>query len=285
MKPPSKKLWIALIAAILIVVVISIVTGGDANDARQLADSDVVFINNSTESIAMVSLYMSRWDGSVESTAGMNADGTPLKRGDKLHFDVRGWPAIVTVYGDWQGREPLAEVIIEEEPPSGELEQVWYVIARDSPKGMSLTLSLNLDDKDLEQMAESISGNLGVDVTGGTISYCWYPGHGWQGDGEDFVTMQFSQAATAELERQMAEVEGWEPFPVPEGLKQAFVSVYDHESHIDWERVSASGWFYFRDEQENRHSAQSSDLYDAWDYVAAVYDSAARALYFFEWHQ
>jgi len=286
MKPPSKKLWIALIAVIAIVMVIAIITGRDMRQAVQLGSSNLVFVNASNTPVGSVGIDFSRWDGSGEACAGMNADGSPLKRGDRLYFDAGGWPVTVTVYRDLQGWEPLAQMVIEQAPPETLEECIWYVIAQDGPgESITLTLSLNLDEKDLKEMEDVVSRNLGVDVTEGTISYCWYPGHGWQGDGEDFVTIKFSQETADELERQIAETEGWTPFPVPEGLKEAFVSVYSHESHVDWDALSDNGWFYFYDEQGERHSAQSGDRYDSWDYVTAVYDRESRTLSFFEWHQ
>lgn len=286
MKPPSKKLWLALTLAIVLVVAIAIVTGRDVRQAVDLSGSNLVFVNRSSIPVGSVGIHFTRWDGTGESSAGMNADGSMLGRGDRLYFDAGGWPVTVTVCRDLQGWEPIAQTVVEQAPPETLEECVWYVIARDGPgESMTLTLSLNLDEKDLEEMEGVVSRNLGVDVSDGTISYCWYPGHGWQGDGEDFVAVRFSPQAAEELERQIGETEGWTPFPVPAGLKEAFVSVYSHESHIDWDDVSDSGWFYFYDEQEERHSAQSGGRYDSWDYVAAVYDRENRTLYFFEWHQ
>lgn len=277
MKAPSKKMIVALIAVILIFVVIVIVML--KKETAQI-DANVIFINESDVPVGSVQVSCPRWDGSASSETGMNADNSLMERGATLHFDAPGWPAVVTVCADLYGREALGSVTIEAAPPATLEEGCWYVIAQDGPEGLGLTLSLNLDEEELEQMEESISDNFGVDVTDGHISYCFYPGHGWQGDGEDFVTMWFSQEAAEELERQIAETEGWERFPVPEDLKESFVSVYDHESHIEWDEVSDSGWFYFRDEREG-----GTEPYDSSDYVAAVYDADTRLLYFFEWHQ
>lgn len=285
MKPPSKKLWIALIAVIVIVMVISIVTGKDIDEAEKLADSNVVLINNSHAAIGSVGYSFTRYDGTGESGGTCNADGSLLLRGEKFWLDVR-FPCVLTVYADVEGREPLASLVIEEEPPSGEQEQVWYVIARGETENLSITLSLNVAEKGLEKMEGNVSENLGVDVSAGEITYCWYPGHGWQGDGEDFVVMEFSPQDGAALEETLAGCYGWRKGAFPEELKKdTFWSVHSRESLIHWDAVSDSGWFYFRDEKQAENSPQQEGNYRSSDFVAAVYDTAARTLYFFEWHQ
>lgn len=285
MKPPSKKLWAALIAAVVIVAVISVVTGRNVDETRQLADSNVVFINESDAAIGSVGYSFTRYDGTGESGGTCNADGSLLLRGEKFWLDVQ-FPCALTVYADVEGRQPLTSLVIEQEPPSGEQERVWYVIARDDGSGITLTLSLNLDENDLEKMKGIISKELEVDVSDGEISYCWYPGHGWQGDGEDFVVLQFSQQAGAALMQKFASVDGWQQSPFPAQLKtDTFESVYSYESLIDWNGVSDSGWFYYRDTQGEKHPGQQIQSYRSWDYVAAVYDAVTRTLYFFEWHQ
>ena len=285
MKPPSKKLWVALIAAIVIVMVISIVTGKDRDEAQKLADSNVVFVNSSDAAVSSVGYSFTRYDGTGESGGGCNADGSPLKRGDRLYFEVQ-FPCVLTVYADVEGREPLTSLVIEQEPPSGEQEQVWYVIARGEAENLSITLSLNVDEKGLEKMEGTVSENLGVDVSAGEITCCWYPGHGWQGDGEDFVVMEFSPQDGTALEEALAACCGWRKGTFPEELKKdTFRSVHTHESLIHWDTVSDSGWFYFRDEKQAEHSPQKEGNYRSSDFVAAVYDTAARTLYFFEWHQ
>lgn len=288
MKPPSKKLWAALIAAIIIVAVISIVTGRNVDETQKLADSNVVFINQSDTAIGSVGFSFTRYDGTGESGGACNADGSLLKRGDKLWLDVQ-FPCVLTLYADVEGREPIAAIVVEEKPPEELQEGVWYVIARDGDHGVALTLSLNLDENDLEKMKDIISGELGVDVSDGEISCCWYPGHGWQGDGEDFVVLQFSQQAGAALMREFASADGWQQAPFPAQLKtDTFESVYSHESLIDWDEVSDSGWFYYRDTHKTDSDSPynvDTNPYRSWDYVAAVYDAITRTLYFFEWHQ
>lgn len=288
MKPPSKKIWAALIAAIVIVAVISVVTGRNVNEALQQAGSNVVFVNDSKAAVGSVEYSFSRYDGTSESGGTCNADGSLLKRGDRLWLDVR-FPCTLTLYADVEGRKPVAVAVLEQAPPKTLQEGLWYVVARDGDNGVTLTLSLNLDEKDLEKMKDIVSEELGVDVSGGEITYCWYPGHGIQGDGEDFVVLQFSQQAGAAFAEILSARGDWQFGQFPAELKEkTFESVYSHESHIDWSRVSDSGWFYYRDEKKtDSDSPYNVDLtpYRSPDYVAAVYDGATRTLYFFEWHQ
>ena len=140
MKPPSKKIWAALIAAIVIVAVISIVTGRNTDQAQRRADSNVVFVNDSNAAVGSVGYSFSRYDGTSESGGTCNADGSLLKRGDKFWLDVQ-FPCTLTVYADVEGREPVAAMVVEEKPPETLQEGVWYVIARDGDNGITLTLS------------------------------------------------------------------------------------------------------------------------------------------------
>ena len=283
MKPLSKKLWIIFAAAVVIVIVISFLAGRGISQAKRLVDSNVIFVNESRVPVGSVGYF-----SPMESGGACNADSSLLERGETLYFDVE-FPCTLTVYADAEGMAPLLSAVVEEEPPGSLEEGVWYVIARDGPEGMMLTLSLNLDEEELETMAGSISKNLGVDVSGGAISYCWYPGRGINGDGEDFVAVKFSRQEGDALERQLAAADGWQAGEFPEEMKaDTFDSVYTHESHIDWNRVSDRGWFYYRDEKKtDSDSIYNVDLtpYSSSDYVAAVYDVSARTLYFFEWHQ
>lgn len=279
MKPPSKKIWAALIAAVIVVAVISVVTGRNVNEAQQRADSNVVFVNESGAAIGSVGYSFARYDGTSESGAACNADGSLLKRGDKLWLDVR-FPCTLTVYADVEGREPLASLVMEQEPPSGEQGRVWYVIARDGDSGITLTLSLNRDGKALDGIKSPLFKNLSMDVPDCEIRYGWYPGRSIQGDGEEFVVMSFSQAAGEELVQTLSGAVIWQYGPFPQELKEkAFVSVYSQESLINWEELPHKGWYYFLD------FGGGTGSYRTADYIAAVYTPESRTLYFFEWHQ
>ena len=280
MKPPSKKIWAALIAAIVIVAVISVVTGRNVNEAQQRADSNVVFVNDSHAAVGSVGYSFSRYDGTGESGGACNADGSLLKRSDRLWLEVQ-FPCTLTLYADAESRETITALVVEDAPPGSLEEGVWYVILRDAENGTSaVTLSLNLDEGELAAMQKGISEEVGVDVSGGEIRYCWYPGHGIQGDGEDFAVMEFSRQAGAALAEALSAGGDWQFGQFPQELKEkAFESVYSHESLIDWDQLSGSGWYYFRD------AAGGTGSYRTADYIAAVYDPEHRTLYFFEWHQ
>lgn len=283
MKQPSKKLWIALIAAVCIVAAVTAAAAKDMGEARSLRDNNLVFVNGSDIPVGSVGISFSHEDGSHESGAGMNADGSPLRRGDRMYFDAAGWPVKLTVYADQQGTQPLASAVVTDKRPDVGQARVWYVIAREGAAGMELTLSLNLDEDDLASMQKNISKNLGVDVSGGVIGYCWYPGHGWQGDGEDFVVLRFSPEEGENLLKELSAAQGWRQGTYPADFQRLFG--LGQEKHVDWGKMSLSGWYYFRDEQEHRHSAQSDETYDSWDFVGAVYDAEGQVLYFLEHHQ
>ena len=282
MKPPSKKLWAAL-AAVCIVTAVTAVAARDMGEARSLRDSDIVFVNGSDIPVGSVGISFSHEDGSHESGACMPADGSPLGRGDRMYFDADGWPVEVTVYADQQGTQPLASAVVTDKRPDVGQARVWYVIAREGADGMELTLSLNLDEDELASMEKNISKNLGVDVSGGVIGYCWYPGHGWQGDGEDFVVLRFSPEEGENLLKELSAAQGWRQGTYPADFQRLFG--LGQEKFVDWETVPPNGWYYFRDEQEHRHSAQSDETYDSWDFVGAVYDAEGQVLYFLEHHQ
>ncbi len=68
----------------------------------------------------------------------MNANSSPLRRGESLGFQVGGWPAVVTAYADLQCRTALARLTVDEAPPEGER---WYVTAGGGSDRMTLTVS------------------------------------------------------------------------------------------------------------------------------------------------
>lgn len=283
MKPPSKKLWAALIAAVCVVTGVTAVAARDMGEARNLRDSDVVFINGSDIPVGSVGISFSHEDGTRESGAGMNADGSPLGRGDRMYFDADGWPVELTVCADQQGTQPLASAILAEEPRGADQTQVWYVIAREGAAGMELTLSLNLDEDDLASMEKNISKNLGVDVSGGVIGCCWYPGHGWQGDGEDFVVLRFSPEEGEKLLKELSAAQGWRQGTYPADFRRLFG--LGQRKYVDWDNVSPNGWYYYRNERESSSGTRSGETFGSWDFVAAVYDPERQTLWFLEHHQ
>ena len=116
MKQPSKPMLIALIAVILVFVVIVICLPDQAEEDS--AENLIVAVDTDIF-IGSVGVSYARWDGSSVSGGAVNADGSPIAKGDSLRFTVEGWPAIVSVYADPQGMVLLASGIVEEAPPEG----------------------------------------------------------------------------------------------------------------------------------------------------------------------
>lgn len=125
MGTPPKRLIVAMIAVILtfVVIVICLPDRKPSNSTANLTvavDTDVF--------IGSIGVSYARWDGSSVSGGAVNADGSPLVRGDTLYFEVEGWPAIVSVYADLQGSVLLASCVVEEAPPEG---CVWQAFVRE----------------------------------------------------------------------------------------------------------------------------------------------------------
>lgn len=135
MKPPSKRMLIAMIVVILIFVVIVIAIPEKESGA---ANADLVFVQDSDTPVGSVYISFARWDGSSVTEGGMNADSSLLKRGDSLSFDGVAWPVTVTVCSDLQGNEALAQIVIEEAPAEGRL---WRVTLVDNTTGTKLILT------------------------------------------------------------------------------------------------------------------------------------------------
>ena len=90
---------------------------------------EVVFVSDTDTPIGSVSLT------SAQSTeVCLHADNSLLTRGESFTFQVEEYPMTMTVYGDLEGKIPLAACIITEAPEGDR----WYVVARDSENGMVL---------------------------------------------------------------------------------------------------------------------------------------------------
>lgn len=100
-------------------------------------DYNLVFVNHSDGVIAAVTVeFQDRGGGS------MNADSSPLKRGETFGFEVGEYPATVYVYGR-SAREEIGRVTIREAPTERER---WYVTARDGAEGLTLDVDTRLPE-------------------------------------------------------------------------------------------------------------------------------------------
>ena len=122
------KKWMCLLFAALCGLGLSGCGCGDGGEA------DLVFVNDSDSIIVTVVV-----DSSDHASGTMNADSSPLKRGESFGFEVGDYPATVLVYdravGDVEEKE-LASIKIGEAPAEGDR---WYIIARDGGNGLVLT--------------------------------------------------------------------------------------------------------------------------------------------------
>ena len=97
------------------------------------ANADLVFINDAD--VAIVTVVA---DFADRDSGAMNADNSPLKRGESFGFEAGEYPVTVLVYDRAVGRvedHELARIVIDKAPPEGER---WYVTARNGAGGLVL---------------------------------------------------------------------------------------------------------------------------------------------------
>ena len=96
-------------------------------------NTGLVFVNDSDATIVTVVA-----DFADRDSGAMNADNSPLKRGEYLGFETGEYPVTVLVYDRAVGRvedHELARIVIDKAPPEGER---WYVTARNGAGGLVL---------------------------------------------------------------------------------------------------------------------------------------------------
>ena len=107
---------LVMIAVILVFVIITI-----ALPDREVTEenANLTVVSDTDVPIGSIGVSFNTWEGSLSSGAGMNADGSMLRRGDSLSFEVDTWPATVYIYADQQGSRILATAVIESAPENG----------------------------------------------------------------------------------------------------------------------------------------------------------------------
>lgn len=130
----DKIIWGALIAVVVIVIAVSILFPKQ----KDAADSNLVILVDTDQPIGCVGVSYARYDGSLSSEHGQNADNSLMGRGESLYFDVR-WPVTVTVYADLQARTELLTFRVEEAPASG---SAWQVTLYDGAEGLTYSIEL-----------------------------------------------------------------------------------------------------------------------------------------------
>lgn len=103
----------------------------------EVIDYGLVFVNDSDATIVEVVV-----DSTDQFGGARRADSRPLKRGESLGFEAGEYPVTVAVYDqlfkEGLGQKELASITIKEAPAEGER---WYVTARDSGRGLALSVS------------------------------------------------------------------------------------------------------------------------------------------------
>ena len=107
-------------------------SGCGCDDGR---NTGLVFVNDSDATIVTVVA-----DFADRDSGAMNADNSPLKRGDSFGFEAGEYPVTVLVYNSPVGPGPvvekeLARIVIRQAPPEGKR---WYVTARNGAGGLKL---------------------------------------------------------------------------------------------------------------------------------------------------
>lgn len=211
-----------------------------------------------------------------------NGNWSALEAGEQWSEDWDNWPCTVTALCSDGGT--IATLTVEEEPEIWKnYRSRWYVTLRDGPSGPMLALTPVPAD-DYGDRVDRMSDLLGVDLSGGTVLLHRGMPRGWQGDGEDFILMVFSEADGAALEEALADGEGWRP---AEG-RNADLLIFDGSAPECGQAVTpAEGSRYFflnhNGEGDSIWSDSGADRIDLiWNCTAAIYDPAARTLYYFD---
>ena len=119
-----------LFFGLIVLLMVSSLSGCGCDDGR---NTGLVFVNDSDATIVTVVA-----DFADRDSGAMNADNSPLKRGEYLGFETGEYPVTVLVYDRAVGRvesHELARIVIDKAPPEGER---WYVTARNGAGGLVL---------------------------------------------------------------------------------------------------------------------------------------------------
>lgn len=246
-----------------------------ATEASEKQTDRLIFINESSSQISSVMLL----DGLVDGNRVHIVEGD-----EELVIEWETWPCEV-VASDAEGRE-VARLTITEDPQVDMDRDQWYVIAQDSPEGVVLTLSHRDDLKKVLKWGKEHSG---LDLSEGIVRTFIYR-HGWMGDGDTLLVMTFTPEQGAELERAMAQTNGWHPFPVHEVIDRIFFHKGSYCRDLNNENYLPpveNGWYFFRDMYNVQHGENDENQWNIGDSVprnfdAGIYDSDTQTLYLFE---
>lgn len=211
--------------------------------------------------------------------------GQPLRLGDDISVEWETWPAALTVYGE---NGILGQRELPKAPNQVDTKDCWYIIVQDGPEGLIFTCS-HLEK--LEKRISSMGDRVGLDLSDGIVVLYDAPGRGIQGDGHDFMILQFGREEAAALEAQLAAGKGWHPYEEQDLLEDIFFG----ESSTCKGRVyevprPTEGWYFYRDTYNSQHGDNDENQWSVEyrghlpnNYTAAIYDSATRTLYIWDY--
>ena len=235
----------------------------------------LTFLNESTAQISY-----------IELDQNANSQTFSLDDKDKITIEWDRWPCEVTA-SDAEGRE-VASLSITEDPQVDLDQDEWFVIAQDTPDGVVLTLSHRADLKKVLKWGKEHSG---LDLSEGIVRTFIYR-HGWMGDGDTLLIMTFDPEQGEELERAMAQTNGWHPFPTHELIGRIFFYKHSYCRDLSGENYLPpveNGWYFFRDMYNVQHGENDENQWNIegrsrlpGNFDAGIYDSDTCTLYLFE---
>lgn len=119
----GKRLTLVMMAVVLVFAAFIIL---QSESEAGTVDADLIFINDSGAVVGSVGISYSN-----VTECAINADNSPIRRGEKFYFSDMSWPVVLTVCEDVTGNMVLAEIVVEDAPQEGEC---WLITLNDDLK-------------------------------------------------------------------------------------------------------------------------------------------------------
>lgn len=281
-----KTILILLLAPILAAVMIWIIGGGLIASSVLLLLQGIIWADEKPDQIIFVNESASQVSSVMVTAELVDGNQVYFPNGEEeLVIQWESWPCKFAAVG--ADGQTIAELTISEDPYEPMEADQWYVIAQDSPDGVMLTLSHRGDLKKVLKWGKEHSG---LDLSGGLIRQFIYR-HGAFGDGDSLLVMDFTPEQGAELERAMAQTNGWHPFPVHEVIDRIFFHKGSYCRDLNEENylpAVENGWYFFRDMYNVQHGENDENQWNIdgrvpGNFDAGIYDSDTQTLYLFEY--
>lgn len=143
-----------------------------------------------------------------------------------------------------------------------------------------------------ENPVNTISKQIGIDLSGGTILYNEDTHGGFHGDGYTFVKLNFDDT-TSTIAEDIAKHGSWQELPLSENLHRAVYGKKDRDSSYnslvltDEITIPAieNGYYFFYDRHsESNDHKNDTDLFSRYSYnfTIALYDTEHHDLYYYK---